>query len=175
MMTDHVTILVITGQHSFSGELANRGLRVRDLLNDVSAEFIQLSKVAVHRHFFDGIIKQLPDASIPKADVDFVLLENDKHEPPIRRQQALVEKRSYSTFAVIGDYELRGKPMLKGAPDTIEALRREFCSFFPMTSAQLSLVGGFEKPVAVGVALINKSKVSLLQIDQQAGRSSYPK
>jgi hypothetical protein len=171
-MTDHVTIIVIAGQHSFSGELANRGLRVLDLLNDVSTEFIQLSNVAVHRRFFDGIIKQLPDSSIPKAIVDFVLLEQDKHEAPIRRQHALVEKRSHTAFAVVGNYELRGNLMLKGAPDAIGAITREFSAFFPLTSAHLAIVGGSDELVAAGVALVNKSKVSLLQIDQQAGRSS---
>jgi hypothetical protein len=164
-MNDHVTILVIAGQHSFSGKLANRGLRVLDLLNDVSTEFIQLSDVAVHRRFFDGSIKQLPDATIPKAIVDFVLIEQDKHEAPLRRQHALVEKRSHSTFAVVGNYELRGNLMLKGSPDTIGALTREFSAFFPLTDTRLSIVGGCDEPVAVGVALINKSKVSLLQID----------
>ena len=171
-MTDHVTILVICGQHSFAGKLDNRGLRVLDLLNDVSTEFLELSEVAVHGKFFDGIIQQLPDASIPKAIVDFVLLKQGIHEDPMRRQHALIEKRSHTAFAVVSNYELRGNLMLKGGPDAIGALTREFSVFFPLTNTHLSIVGGAEEPIAAGVALINKSKVSLLQIDQQAGHSS---
>ena len=171
-MTDRVTIIVIAGQHSFAGELENRGLRVLELLNDVSTEFLQLSEVVVHQKFFDGIIKRLPDATIPKAIVDLVLLEQGKHEAPIRRQHALVDKRTYAAFAVVGNYELRGKLMLKGAPDVIGTLTRELSSFFPLTNIRLSMVGGPAEPVAAGVALINKSKVSLLQIDQQIGRST---
>jgi len=135
-MTEHVTILVICGQHSFAGKLDNRGLRVLDLLNDVSTEYLELSEVAVHGKFFDGIVQQLPNAIIPKAIVDIVLLKQGNHEDPMRRQHALVEKRSHSAFVVVGDYELRGKLMLKGVPDTIGALTREFSAFFPLEAAK---------------------------------------
>jgi hypothetical protein len=39
-MADLVTVVVIAGQHSFFGGLENRGLRVLELLNDVSSNYL---------------------------------------------------------------------------------------------------------------------------------------
>jgi hypothetical protein len=50
-MDEHVTALIIAGQHSFAGLLDNRGQRVLELLNDASTQFLQLNEVLVHRAF----------------------------------------------------------------------------------------------------------------------------
>jgi hypothetical protein len=138
------------------------------LLNDPSTEFLQFSNVALHQKFFEKNIKNLPDVTIPKSGIDFVLLEQGKHEAPLRRQNALVEKRSYPAFLVLGNYEIRGNLMLKGAPEVVGALKRELSAFFPITHPRVSIVGGADDSVPAGVALINKEKVSLLHIDPQA-------
>ena len=171
-MADPVTIILVAGQHSYSGLLDNRGLRVLDILNDPGTEFLHLTKVAVHRKFFETDVKHLGEVTLPKVGVDFVLLEQGKHEAPLRRQNARVEKRSYSAFAVLGDYEIQGTLMLSGSPDPVRALSRELSTFFPMTHAKLSVRGAPKDPVAAGIALISKSKVSLLHIEPHAQSAS---
>ncbi len=164
-MADPVTIILVAGQHSYSGLLDNRGLRVLDLLNDPGTEYLRLSKVTLHQKFFEWTIESLPEVTILKSGIDFVLLEQGRHEAPLRRQNVRVEKRSYSAIVFLNEYEIRGTLMLKGAPEAALALSRELSAFLPITNARLSIPEGSSVPAPAGVALINKSKVTLLHID----------
>ena len=173
VMAERVATLVIAGQHSFAGLLDNRGLRVLELLNDASTQFLQLSEAVVHRGFINSQIKQqLGEATVPKAAIDFVLLDQSKHESPARRQHAFVEKRSHAAFVTLGNYELQGTLLLKGSPDAVGALAGELSDVFPLTSCRLSIVGGSKDPIPAGVALVNKSKLSVIHIDKQRGPMS---
>ena len=91
-MADRVTILSVAGSHSFFGSIDNRGLRVLDVLNDISSDYLQLYDVAVLRGIRGELIEQLPEATIPKSALDLVLLESNKHEAPVRRRHAFVPK-----------------------------------------------------------------------------------
>jgi hypothetical protein len=164
-MADSVTIIVLAGRHSFSGILENRGSRVLDLLNDLSTEFLRLRDITVHRGFCEGIIAQLESGIIPKRTIDVVLLDRGHHEAPMRREHATVKKKSWGAFLVVGDYEIRGKLMLKGSTDVVNAMTCELSAFFPVKDTRLSIVGGDQSPSAAGVALINKAKAALVQID----------
>ncbi len=115
-MSDPVTIIVAAGQHSYSGLLDNRGLRVSDILNEPGTEFLRLTNVTLHQRFFEHV-SRLPEVTIPKNGIDMVLLEQGRYEAPLRRQHARIEKRSFSAIVVLSDYEVRGTIMLKGAPD----------------------------------------------------------
>ena len=173
VVAERVATLVIAGQHSFAGLLDNRGLRVLELLNDASTQFLQLFEVVVHVGFINSEIKQqLAEATVPKAAIDFVLLDQSKHESSARRQHAFVEKRPHAAFVTLGKYELQGNLLLKGAPDVVGALARELSDFFPLTSCRVSIVGGSKDPVQAGVALVNKSKLSLIHIDKHRSNVS---
>ena len=65
-MADPVTIIVAAGQHSYSGLLDNRGLRVSDILNDPGTEFLRLTNVTLHQRFFERVVTTLPEVTIPK-------------------------------------------------------------------------------------------------------------
>jgi hypothetical protein len=164
-MADGVTIIVVAGQHSYSGLLDNRGSRVSDLLNDPGTQFLQLSKVTLHQKFFERVVESLPEVTIPKQGIDFVLLEQGKHEAPLRRQNARIDKRSFTAVVVLNDYEIRGTLMLKGVPDEVAALSRELAAFFPVTNTRLSMPTGAAAPTPAGIALVNKARVTLLHID----------
>ena len=168
IMADNVTvrILIVAGQHSFSGDVKNRGLRVLELLIDPSAGFLQLSHVTVQRGFSAGIATQLDEATIPKAAIDLLLLEQDKHEAPMPRRPANVEQRSHSVFVLVSDHDIRGTLMLKGTTDFIGAFAGELTAFFPLINVRRSTAAGEIKPASTGVAIVNKSKVLLMQIEQ---------
>jgi hypothetical protein len=166
-MGDHVTILVVVGQHSFAGEVDADGLRVLDLLNDPGTDYLQLACVAVHQRFFDGVIRRLSRATIPKSQIDFVLMEEREHESHWRERPALVEERPHQVFVVLDDYEICGDLMLKEPLDKSDAFNRELSTFLTVTDSRLSAVGT-QGPIKGGTALINRSKVTLLQIGELA-------
>ncbi len=114
-MSDRVAILIVADHHSLFGEIKSRGLRMLDVLNDVSTDYLRLHDVAVRRGIQDeSISKQLPAVTIPKSAIDFVLLESSKHEAPLRRQHAFVPKDAHTAFILLGEYEIHGTFMFKG-------------------------------------------------------------
>jgi hypothetical protein len=171
-MAEAVTIIVLAGRHAFSGTLENRGSRVLDLLNDLNTEFLRLRDICVHAGFCEEIITQLESGIIPKRMIDVVLLDRGRHEAQMRREHAVVKKKSCGAFFVVGDYEIQGKLMLKGSTDVLSAMTCELSAFFPVKDTRLSRVGGDHSPAAAGVALINKAKATLVQIDSQPAERS---
>jgi hypothetical protein len=167
-MADRVSILVVAGLHSLFGELENRSLRVLDVLNDVSTSFLQLQDVTVMRGFHGERVKRIQDAMIPKAAIDFVLLESDTHEAPMRRRHSFVEKRAQRALVLMTDFEIRGTFMLKGSADSsMGALGKDSSAFFPMTTANVKRLVSTGESVKAGVVMINKAKVSLLHLEQE--------
>ena len=73
-MPHPVSVIVIAGPHSLQGTIENRGLRVLDVLNDVISDYLQLHDVTVRRGIDGTCLGQLSGATIPKAAIDFVLL-----------------------------------------------------------------------------------------------------
>jgi hypothetical protein len=164
-MADRVSILVVAGLHSFFGEVENRGLRVLDVLNDASTGFLQLHDVTVFRGFHGDRIKSIQDATLPKSTIDFVLLQSDTHEAPLRRKHAFVEKRPQRALVLMADFEIHGTFMLKGSADSLMALRRDSSAFFPVTSANVKRLVSTNESVKAGVVMINNAKVSLLHLE----------
>jgi hypothetical protein len=167
-MADRVPILTVSSQHSFTGTVENRGLRVLDVLNDVSSDYLELHDVAVRRGTHGQCIKQLPQATIPKSAIDFVLLEFDRHEAPLRRGHAFVPKETRQALVIVGDYEIQGTFMPKGSFDALRGLRQEPTAFFPIVAPNVSRATSADAPVSAAVALINGLKVSLLHVDRKS-------
>jgi hypothetical protein len=170
-MADPVAVVVMAGQHSFFGGLENRGLRVLEVLNDVSSNYLQLHAVTVRRGL-DGIsIGQLAKATVPKTAIDFVLLERDQHEAPLRRKYALLPKNAREALVLLGEYEIRGTFMISGTFDVLPALRQESTAFFPVAAAHLTHVRS-DAPISAGVALINGLKTTLMHLSRPAVASA---
>src|SRR6185295_3671123 len=144
-----VPILVVTGRHSLSCSLAHGDQRILEVLNDRSSEFLQIKDVEVHRCLCIECTEKLDEATIRKSAIDFVLLRQDKHEAAHRRPFAFVDKHPYRANLLLGEHEIEGILMLKGATDPVVALGREASSFIPITNAQLSSYGAADPPKGV--------------------------
>jgi hypothetical protein len=171
-MTDRVSVIVVAGPHSLFGTIEHRGLRMLDVLNDVSSNYLQLHKVTVRRGVDGPCISQPCEATLPKSAIDFVLLEANKHEAPMRRTYAVVAKQPRAALILLGDYEIRGQFMIKGSFDGLPTLCQEPIAYFPVTRARLSRVTGADTPFSAGVALINGLKTRLLQLERQVTSST---
>jgi hypothetical protein len=159
-VTSRVAILIVSGQHSFSGSVENRGLRILDVLNEPSTEFLNLHNVSIQRGFDETSIQHVGATLFPKAAIDFVLLKSEPHESPIRRKHSLVAKNRYSAFVVLNHYEIRGTFVAKGAIDLKLILHQDASAFFAVVSPTINW-GENNRTVSASVALVNKTKVSL--------------
>ena len=139
-----------------------------DVLRDASSDYLLLHDVAVLRGIHGECIQQLSKATISKSAIDFVLLESEQHEAPLRRKHGLVHKEPRTALILLGDYEIRGKLKFNGSTNALQALRQETDMFFPVTSSRLSRVNSTDQPVSAEVAIINGLKVSLVHVEQPA-------
>jgi len=160
-----VPILIISGQHSFSGLVENRGLRILDVLNEGGTEFVNLHDISIQRGFDETSIRQVAATLLPKAAIDFVLLKSDPHEAPIRRKHSLVAKDRHSAFVVLDDYEIRGTFEAKGLIDPKLVLHQDASTFFAVVSPTINH-GASKWTVSAGVAFVNKTKVSLFHYER---------
>jgi hypothetical protein len=167
MSSDRVAALFIVGRHSFIGTVDHSGSRVLDVLNEASTEFLRVQGVSVFRGLEGGPIAHYDEITVPKAAIDCVILTDERHEAPLRRKYALVEKQSHNVFVLLTDYEVRGTVMLGRSLDPVLILNSGASSFFAVVGASVSSVDGKGPPVPTKVAFVNKSKVSLLQIEKQ--------
>jgi hypothetical protein len=168
MTTNQVAVLFIVGRHSFAGTIDHSSSRVLDVLNDVNTEFLRVHGGAVFRGFQGGPIGQFDETTVPKSAIDCVVLTEERHEAPQRRQYALVEKQSHPVFVLVADYEVRGNVMLGRTVDPVLVLNSSASTFFPIVTASVSTVDVKGPPLSARVVFVNKAKVSLLQIEKQA-------
>lgn len=167
MATDRVAALFIVGRHSFAGGLDHHYLRVLDVLNDASAALLRLYGVAAFRGLHGKPISEFDEIVVPKAAIDCVILADERHEAPMRRQFALVEKRPHPMFVLLTEYEIRGTVMLDRYLDPAMFFNSNASCFFPIVSAGVSSVDGHGPPLEAAVAFVNRERVSLLHVDKR--------
>jgi hypothetical protein len=173
MTPDQVAVLFIAGRHSFAGAMDHNRARVLDGLNSASTEFLQVHGASIFRGLWDGPTEQFDTITVPKSSIDCVVLTEERHEAPLQRKYALVEKPSHSAFVLLEQYEIRGKLMIGRNFEPITLLNGGASHFFPLVAATISSVESNVPTLSAQVAFVNKTKVSLLQIDDRpntAGR-----
>ncbi|MBI3465481.1 MAG: hypothetical protein HY000_20865 [Planctomycetes bacterium] len=167
MTVTHVPVIIFAGSFSFAGMIEHGSRRVLDVLNDVGTDFVRIQRVEVFGHSASQPIEQLGEATVPKAAIDCVMLCEEAHEAPLRRQYSFVEKQPRKVFLTLAERQVRGTIMLKGNPDPRQLLGRDAPIFFPVAEATVSAGDKIGRPIAAPVVLINKAKVSLLQIERE--------
>jgi len=165
IMTNQVEILVVTGQHAFTGSVENRGLRMLDVLNDASSQFLKLHQVSIYRGFDKKCARQVSETVFPKSTIDFVLLKRQPHEAPMRRAHSLIAKDQHHAMVVLDHYEIHGDFMSKGAIDPMVVLHPQSAPFFPIVSPDIFL-SPIGETIYSNVALVNKAKVSLFHYER---------
>ena len=131
MTSDQVAVLFIAGRHSFAGSLDHNRVRVLDGLNGAGTEFLRVHDASVFRGLWDGPTEQFDTITVPKSSIDCVVLTEDRHEAPLQRKYALVEKHSHAAFVLLEHYELRGKLMIGRKFDPVTCSTAERRISFP--------------------------------------------
>jgi hypothetical protein len=169
MMTDRVAVQIIAGRHAFTGSLEHSSIRVLDVLNNAGTEFLRIHVAVVCRGLGGTPIGEFAEITVPKSSIECVVLTEERHEAPLQRRYALVEKQSHAAFVLLAHHELRGEIMLGRTLDPIHLLNGAASNFFPVVSATLSSADPAIPCVNAKVAFINRTKVAALHVDQRTG------
>ena len=167
MSDDRVAAIFIVGRHSFASTIAHHGARVLDVLNDASSAFLQVHDVAVFRGLKGKPVAECHETTIPKSAIDCVLLIEARHEAPLRRQYARVDKHMHHLFVLMRDYEIRGTAMFERAAEPVLMLGSGASNFFPLVTASVSSADSSGRPTSAAAAFVNKAKISLIHVEQK--------
>jgi len=167
MQPNRTTVLFVVGRHLFAGAIDHGNNRVLDVLNDGNTDLLRVHEVDIFPQSIGERIARLEEAVIPKAMVDCVLLCSGDHEAPMRRRNALIVKPRRVVFVLLQDHAIRGTLMVKDARDPGLVLTGAAPAFFPIIEPDLLGADATKPPIPVQVALVNKTKVSLITIEQR--------
>lgn len=162
-----IPLIVVCRRHSFNCWISHGGQRVLDLLNDKSSGFLRVTSADLSRRGDSVSLGHLDEAVIPKASIDCVLLQNEQHEAPVRRQHSLVIKHPCATFLLLPEHELCGATMWAGRADPLVVLSSDSSAFFPVSPATLWDAAHAHECVASTVAFVNKASVSMMSIGKR--------
>jgi hypothetical protein len=167
----HLTSTAITigaGGHLLHGTLPLVGDRIQERLNDEITGTLQLSDVDVRSQLQRRPVAHLAWAVVPKARIEYVMVDSGRHEAPIKRWNNHTRKAQHSAVAVLERCSIEGDVHLPGGlMDTHYTYTRELPAFFALTNARVRVLGA--DPIEVPLVFANREFVSCLQIGEVFG------
>lgn len=151
-----------------TGLVATEERRVLDILNDRGSEYLQL--VEVHLYLSADLaepVATLPKAVVPKNNVVFLMITEERHEAPRKRVSFFVRKDHYEVFATVPGFEVKGYVHLTARMDSLaylSKLNRDGSAFFPVTESSVSQMGPFGEPSHAPVTLVNKAHLDVFYL-----------
>lgn len=172
MTTDRVAVQIIVGRHAFIGLLEHSSTRVLDILNSTGTEFLRIHQATVFCGMGGAPMGEFAEITVPKSSLECVMLTGERHEAPLQRRYALVEKQSHAAFVLLEHHELRGEIMLGRTLDPVHLLNGAASNFFPVVSPTLSSADPAAPSLTAKVAFINRTKVTALHVDPRTGAAT---
>ncbi len=166
-MAESVTTHIITQGLLIECNVVTRGLRVLELLNDPTTDYISLHDFKAYRIGAKTPIRTSQEAIVRKDNINFIVLDANRHETPERRAIAYAAKDQYEVFLTVRQYGIQGRIHMKGTPDPIAYLKRDTGMFLPVTDAQVFLSGAEPTSTATQTVIINKEKIDLFQLSNE--------
>jgi hypothetical protein len=166
MVTKGIAVTLLTASHRFQGEINAGGQRLQEVLNNSLTDFVHLDNAQIYTLANQTeMLYAEKRATIQKSQLQLIVIGEQKHEAPEKRQNYRVQKSFHEVFCVAGSYEVTGFLHLpRSTQDTIAILARETKMFFPLTESIVTFDVRSRSSLNASVVLVNKSIVSLFQI-----------
>lgn len=175
MTEDKTTpIIVIFEEHWVVGMVPNSGVRVLDILNDLSTDYLRLNDAQMFREKDrDRSVASVPEVVIPKEQIRLLVIPSREHEAPGKRRNTRVEKRMTEVMFVVPSYLVRGEIHLSSMrDDSLYTLASEVGTFFPITNATVECPTS--QPINAPVVIANKAKVNCFCLGKRVERVPHP-
>lgn len=160
--TPGLAVDVVAGRQFLHGTINCNGLRMLDILNEAESDFLVVD------HQTDspdpGGAPTCVGGIVPKSSIDCLLLQEEGHESPMRRQHARVAKKPHTVVVTLCDHILFGTLMATGTLSPVAILGPSGSMFFPLTETTLKHVDSSRPPTKAPVAFINKNRVVSFQV-----------
>ena len=174
MSSDATRVIAVVSRHWLVGAIPSNGIRIQDVLNKESTEFVRLTDVQVCREADRRwCLTTLPEAMAPKRNIELMILPEDSHEAPVKRWNNFAVKATVNVFAIVSGYCVQGELQLPPSTiDRLHALTNQLGSFFPVTDA--AVIGPGTTRTSAPVVFVNKRFLSCLHVGDPANVESGP-
>ncbi len=163
MNTHKSSVTVVTHGHFLRGDAHIPGDRLVDVLNDPTSDYLRLQNVDVFRLSHDARAATLPHTAIPKEHIGMVLLTAHNEETP-----AAGASSEYAAFVIALGFDIRGTIRLRGCADPVNAMSREFGSFFQVHDAVVTHGVHPQLQLKVPETIIRRDFVGTLHLDEDS-------
>ncbi len=162
------SVALVAGDHWMTALVASEDRRVLDIVNDKGSEYLSLVEVRLYVSAdLAEPVATLPKAIVPKANITFLMITEERHEAPRKRANFFVRKDHYEVFATVPGFEVKGYVHLNARTDGLAyliKLNREGATFFPVTDSSVSQMGPFSEPSHAPVTLVNKAHLDVFYL-----------
>ena len=167
MVQKGIAVTLLTAAHRFQGEINTGGQRLQEVLNNSLTDFVHLENAQIYTLANQTeMLYAEKRATIQKSQLQLIVIGEQKHEAPEKRQNYRVPKSFHEVFCVTGSYEISGFLHLpRYTQDTIAILVREMKMFFPLTESIVTYDVRSRSNLSASVVLVNKTAISLFQIN----------
>jgi hypothetical protein len=163
-----VSAEVFTQFHRYVGQVATRGCRLADFLNNASTEVIEMHDVRVNQPA-NPVSKPLECAQLHlKKDAILMAVPTGHYEAPARRIYSYVEKNHYLSHVVLPGCRLVGTLHLPDRANRWLLLSDSSTtpSFIPITDVEVQFTGVDAEKLQMKVAIFRRQHIESLFIGQ---------
>lgn len=157
------SIVLLTANHSISGELLFRGQRLSDFLNDRRETVVSLLDATVARLDEPGkVVQKQPAAVVPKSWVIVAFEPPQSAIPPAHRFFGYVKKEAHEVFVVMEGMEVRGTLHTAGDLDLRRVLTVPEHTFLPITKAIVTLESNRKYVIEQDAIMVNSARIKYI-------------
>ncbi len=153
-------VVILTADHSFSGQLLLRDQRLSDFLNARHNTFITLTKVSVARLSDPGkVLEQDSNAVLTKGNVQIAFEPPQKAIDPANRFYGYVRKEHTDVFIAMESMEVRGVLHTPGPLELERFVAAPTDPFVPLTNAIVTLQANTRYVIQQGAIMVNVHQI----------------
>ncbi len=167
-------VVVLTSDHSFSGQLTLRDQRLSDYLNSRQNTLITLTKVSVARLSDPSrVLEQDSHAALTKSNVQVAFEPPQKAIPPAHRFFGYVRKERTDVFIAMESMEVRGVLHTPGNLEVERFIASPSENFVPVTNAMVTLQANTRYIIQQAAIMVNVYQIRY--IAKVSGSAVLPK
>jgi hypothetical protein len=161
------SILLTTESHRVVGRILNANQRLQDILNNKLSSCINVYEAAIYRPHEEKPVTHCAEVTLPKSQINLVLIQEQRHEAPTKRLFGYVQKDMYETLFAVAGYEVRGRLHFTSLLKPEILLTETTTSFLPVTQATVTLASDGMFSWEASVVFVRRFAISLFHLGEQ--------
>src|SRR3990172_274881 len=159
---------VFTHHHRYSGQVATRGNRLSDLLNDPTAEILEMSDVTVSQPANKHSSAIQCGQVLLKKETILLAVPTGSYEAPRRRAFNFVEKHRYAARVVVPGHTLVGTLYLPSRANAWMLMREtgNLSSFMPITDVMVQFAIPGADPIPIDVVIFRRGFIESISLSE---------